>query len=63
MRTLAVVTYVVLVLSLVLFALGTDPVTQAVCGSDADCARWEVINGVPDAERCYGAPCPGGDRR
>lgn len=30
----------------------------AVCGTDAECAQWEVEHNIPADQRCYGDPCP-----
>lgn len=60
MRKLLVAVYLIAVIALALASAHarTRLDTGAVCTTDTDCARWEARNGVPENERCYGAPCP-----
>lgn len=60
MKALIVLTLVVIELTIALIVAGFDayPNGKAVCGSDAECAAWEVFNRIPLNQRCYGKPCP-----
>jgi hypothetical protein len=57
--TLAV--WIVLLLLTALAIVGPNALTAdetgAVCSTDADCARWEIEQGIPESERCHGKPC------
>lgn len=58
MRRLLLALIVAALVSAALIQLDPVRIDSAVCGSDADCAAWEVRTGVALADRCDGAPCP-----